>query len=115
MESKVALEAEVILEVQPSMRSLWSDLPGVGHVMSRGEPIPRVDVECPLMSLPLVLGTKPSSIPASQGYLHPDESRMTVRTQGLFSTRRPLIGICCRSYLTGAGDSIGPIRLGMSR
>lgn len=61
----------VILEVQDGLHRLFSGLPGVSQCVREGlDPLPDFDVHCPLMSLPLVLGTahpvpNPVSIPLS--------------------------------------------------
>ncbi|KAF1041365.1 MAG: TPR repeat-containing protein YrrB [Herbaspirillum frisingense] len=49
--------ARVILEVQPPLKNLMANLPGVSQVITRDEfPLPRFDFHCPLMSLPLACG-----------------------------------------------------------
>ena len=55
--------ARVILEVQKPLRRLLSTLQGPAEVIARGEPLPSFDLHCPLMSLPLALGTVPAAVP----------------------------------------------------
>jgi tetratricopeptide (TPR) repeat protein len=57
--------AEVILEVHDALVGLLDGLPGVSKVVSARTPVPDsdFDVHCPLMSLPLALGTELSTIP----------------------------------------------------
>ena len=45
--------ASVILEVQPGLVSLLAGIAGVSTVIARGRRLPRFDLHCPLMSLPL--------------------------------------------------------------
>jgi tetratricopeptide (TPR) repeat protein len=58
-----ALGGSVIVEVQPGLKRLLASLPGASLVVARGEPLPRFDLQCPLMSLPLAFGTTLESIP----------------------------------------------------
>ena len=66
----------VILEVQAPLKSLLADLPGVEQIVARGEPLPPFDLHCPLLSLPRVLGTSLSSIPADVPYVRADQQRV---------------------------------------
>jgi tetratricopeptide (TPR) repeat protein len=65
------LGAQVVLEVQAPLARLVAPAArnwGV-QLLTRGEPRPAIDCECPLLSLPLALGTTPASIPAGIPYL----------------------------------------------
>jgi tetratricopeptide (TPR) repeat protein len=64
-----ALGAKVILEVQLPLKSLLRDFEGVSVVIGRGETIPRFDVHCPLMSLPLAFKTTTETIPGVLPYV----------------------------------------------
>lgn len=55
--------AKVILEVPRPLVRLMSRLPGVGEVVVRGDPLPRFDLHCPLMSLPRAARTTLETIP----------------------------------------------------
>lgn len=59
----------IILEVQPPLTRLLKDFPGVTQIVPRGAPLPAFDFQCPLMSLPLALGTTVEAIPSPGGYL----------------------------------------------
>ena len=61
--------ARIVLECLPELKSLFSNLEGVEHVVTKGEPAPPVDVSIPLMSLARVFGTTLASIPAQVPYL----------------------------------------------
>lgn len=54
--------ATVIFELQPALKPLYENMPGV-TVVGRGEALPRFDRHCPLLSLPLRLGTTVETIP----------------------------------------------------
>jgi tetratricopeptide (TPR) repeat protein len=63
----------VILEVQPALVRLMRRLDDRIVVVARGDALPAFDFQCPLMSLPLVLGARP---PLAAGYLRPDPDRV---------------------------------------
>jgi tetratricopeptide (TPR) repeat protein len=63
------LGARVVLEVQPELVGLLAGLEGVSEIVAAGDPLPSFDVHCPLLSLPLALGTRVDSIPAVTPYL----------------------------------------------
>jgi Glycosyltransferase family 9 (heptosyltransferase) len=60
----------VILEVRPELYRLFEGFQGVETLISYGEPLPAFDVQCPLMSLPLVFKTTMDTIPSKTPYLH---------------------------------------------
>ncbi len=66
----------VVFEVMPPLRALLRSLPEGIELMSRGERIPAVDYQCPLLSLPLALGTDLATIPADVPYLAPEPARV---------------------------------------
>jgi Flp pilus assembly protein TadD len=68
--------ARVVLEAQPVLVPLLRTLDGVASVVPRGERLPDVDFHCPLMTLPLVCGTRLESIPAAPAYLRAEEGRV---------------------------------------
>ncbi|MCK6450969.1 MAG: tetratricopeptide repeat protein [Alphaproteobacteria bacterium] len=55
----------VVLEVPAPLRRLCARLPGQDRVVAAGEKLPPHDVQCPLLSLPRVFGTRLESIPAT--------------------------------------------------
>ncbi len=57
------LGATVILEVQPSLKTLLRNLEGITHLIVQGETLPAFDFHCPLLSLPLACRTNLDSIP----------------------------------------------------
>ncbi|HZP69177.1 MAG TPA: tetratricopeptide repeat protein [Pseudolabrys sp.] len=68
--------ANVILEVQPELKTLLSSVTGVASCHARGETLPPFDVYCPLGSLPLALKSESSSIPATIPYLRADDAHI---------------------------------------
>lgn len=67
-----ALGAHVILEVQPRLMPLLTHLEGVEQLVAQGQDLPAFDLHCPLMSLPLALGTTVETIPSAIPYLRAD-------------------------------------------
>jgi len=59
----------VVLEVQTPLVRLLRGLPGLVQVIGRGETLPDFDLHCPMLSLPLALGTTLDTIPAETPYL----------------------------------------------
>lgn len=68
--------AKVILDVQPHLKVLLSQMAGASAVMARGEPLPPFDCYCPLMSLPLAFRTRTETIPANVPYITADRERV---------------------------------------
>jgi tetratricopeptide (TPR) repeat protein len=67
---------DVVLEVQPALHDLLARADGASRVIRRGDTLPEFLWQCPLMSLPLALGTELNTIPARIPYVVPDASRV---------------------------------------
>lgn len=78
-----AAGARVVFEVQPQLAELMRSLGLRGTLITRGEPVPRTDYQCPLLSLPLALGTRLDSIPGGAPYVHADADRVAAWRQRL--------------------------------
>ena len=61
----------VVMEVPKPLARLVKSLEGVESVVTAGETLPRFDLQCPMMNLPLALATTVETIPADLPYLHP--------------------------------------------
>jgi Tfp pilus assembly protein PilF len=83
--------AKVFVEVQRELVRLLSGLPGV-TVIGRGEALPPFDLHCPLLSLPLALGTDAATIPAAIPYIVPRALDVRCWREKL-PARRPFIGL----------------------
>jgi tetratricopeptide (TPR) repeat protein len=68
-----ARNARVVVEIQAPLMELARHVTGVSDVVAQQltsvELLPHFDTHCPLMSLPMVLGTDTSSIPANIPYI----------------------------------------------
>jgi tetratricopeptide (TPR) repeat protein len=51
-----ALGGKIMVEVQPALKRLFAQIPGIERVIAQGEPLPHFDVHCPLLSLPFHFG-----------------------------------------------------------
>lgn len=79
--------AKVVLQVHSALKRVLTRLEGVAQVISREEPAPDVDFQCPLMSLPLAFGTTLETIPSGQRYLS-GEPELVERWRARLKERR---------------------------
>jgi tetratricopeptide (TPR) repeat protein len=85
--------ATVLLGVPPTLRSLLRSLGDAVHLVEHARHLPRLDLHCPLMSLPLAFGTDAGSIPGRVPYLTPPEQRRRLWRERLGPRRGPRIGL----------------------
>lgn len=84
----------VLLLVWPELEALVPGvLPANCRVVRRGEALPAFDVHCPLMSLPAVLGTTLTTLPAHVPYVQAPAATVKVWRQRLDAGRLN-VGIC---------------------
>jgi len=102
--------ARVILEVQPELVGLLSQMAGIATIVPRGALLPPFDYHCPLMSLPLAFATELPTIPAAIPYLAAAEDRVAVWRERM-PARRPLIGLAWAGQRTHTNDSNRSMRL----
>jgi tetratricopeptide (TPR) repeat protein len=88
----LARGAKVVLEVQAQLVRLLSRAVGIEAAVARGEPLPRFDFHCPLLSLPLACATELTTIPAGIPYIDPVENEVAAWRARL-PQRRPLVGL----------------------
>jgi hypothetical protein len=85
--------ATVLLLVPPALERLLRPLPDVALVTFDEQALPPFHLHCPLMSLPLALGTKVDSIPAALPYLTADADLANAWREHLSVTSSPRIGV----------------------
>jgi len=68
----------VIMEVQRPLVRLLRSVSGVAQVIARGDPLPRFDLHCPMLSMPLAFGTTVETVPAPASYLRAGADRVAV-------------------------------------
>lgn len=70
-------------------------------VVERGKPLPRFDLQCPIMTLATIFGTTLDTIPFKEGYLGPTYSKDIHRWSHVFSKFSmpwlPRVGLCWSS------------------
>jgi protein O-GlcNAc transferase len=96
--------ARVVLAVPRELASLMSRLDGPHVINAFGETLPDFDFHCPLMSLPLALGTDLSTIPARVPYLRADRARVDALHARLGAAHKRRIGIVWSGSLTHPND-----------
>jgi Flp pilus assembly protein TadD len=67
--------AKVVVECHPELVSLLRTIDCVSTVYARGESGPKIDLTCPLLSLPSVFRTTIDTIPGGVPYLRPEAGR----------------------------------------
>lgn len=85
--------ARVLLEVQAPLQGLMCGLDGVAEVLVKGQPLPAFDLHCPLLSLPLALGTNLDNLPSGRPYLSAPAHKVAQWTQRLGPRTRPRLGL----------------------
>jgi hypothetical protein len=76
----------VILETHHSLQGLLRSLEGVAEVVLQGDALPAFDFHCPLMSLPLALGTTLQTVPSQVPYLVCDPAKSLLWRQRIDTT-----------------------------
>jgi hypothetical protein len=92
---------KVVLEVQPPLARLLQSLVGADQLVARGDKLPDFDLHCPMLSLPLALGTTLETIPGNAGYLSADATRFAAWQSRLSQS----MGAAPRIGLAWAGGS----------
>jgi hypothetical protein len=63
--------------VQAALVRLLGSVPGVAQVVAQNDPLPAFDVHCPMLSMPLALGTTSiAAIPGAVPYLHAEAAKV---------------------------------------
>jgi tetratricopeptide (TPR) repeat protein len=88
-----ALGANVILWVPGSLVSLFKTLNGSFRLFTKRDELLPFDMQCPLMSLPLALGTTVPGIPAQIPYLFADPNLQRQWQPRLGPRRGPRVGL----------------------
>ncbi len=89
----VHVGAQVVLEVQAPLMPLFKDWCGGVAVIARGEPLPKFDFQCPLLSLPLALRLSLETLPKLENYLVADPEKVKKWRRILGPSEKPLIGL----------------------
>jgi hypothetical protein len=87
------LGARVILEVPLALSPLLGSLEGLAQLVVHGESLPSFEYYCPLLSLPLAMGTTLAHIPARIPYLAANEERRHIWRQKMGDRARLRVGL----------------------
>ncbi|MDC1383565.1 tetratricopeptide repeat protein, partial [Candidatus Puniceispirillum sp.] len=87
------LGCRVALEVQKPLFELMKGIMGVDELIEDGGDLPIFDYYCPLMSLPLALGTTIETIPAGKFYFRSTDDKLTEWSERLGVKSQPRVGI----------------------
>lgn len=98
------LGAKVILEVQPPLKSLLSELPGAHQVIASGEPVPDYEFHCSLFSLPLAFNTQLETIPNPAKYIQAPAGLVSEWSKQLKHAGTKRIGIAWAGSRTNIND-----------
>jgi len=83
----------VIVVCQETLHPLVASCPGIDRLLGQNVPLPDFDVHAPLLSLPGILGTNLTNIPADIPYLAADAERGASWRRELGAIRELKIGI----------------------
>ncbi|MGK7901915.1 MAG: tetratricopeptide repeat protein [Hormoscilla sp.] len=83
--------SRIVVECQQPLIRLFQTLEGIDQLVVKGEPLPPLDLQAPLMSLPRILGTTLETIPHEIPYFHAVESEALKRL--LRTSSRIKVGI----------------------
>ena len=83
--------ASVVVSCQPALVPVLRQIKGIGQVISSDDTPPACDLQCPLMSLPAMLGGIPS-----QPYIQPDPALLEKWRDIVQQLPGPRIGVCWR-------------------
>jgi len=103
--------AKVVFVVQRCLRSLLEDLVGVDLLLSNGDPLPHCDYIVPLLSLPLIFGTKVNSIPAQPSYIKANSDRLAKWQAQIGPKTAPRIGLVWRGNANHGNDFARSVNL----
>jgi tetratricopeptide (TPR) repeat protein len=102
----------VVVVCQRPLLRLLESCPGIDRLVAQGDPLPPFDVQMPLLSLPLIVRTDLSTLPADVPYLRPDPA-LVERWHGQLAARPGLkIGIAWQGSGRHRKDRARSIPLG---
>src|SRR5262249_38799312 len=85
--------ATVVLEAPRALVPLLSRCRGINFLVPQGAPLPAFEVHCPLLSLPVLLGTRLENVPTEVPYLSAEPARLRHWAERLASEPGFKIGI----------------------
>jgi tetratricopeptide (TPR) repeat protein len=92
----------VVLEVPAPLVRLVRSIACVSQVVAAGDPLPDFDCHCPLLSLPRVFKTNPSTIPSAVPYLNVPTEASAAWAERIANTPGLKVGIVWAGTTVGA-------------
>ena len=96
--------ARVVLGVPGALHRLMQSLDGVETIVAQ-KPLPPFDLHCPMLSLPLALGTDLATIPAKVPYLRADPAAQSAWDNRLGPRSAPRVGFVWSGRPTHTNDA----------
>jgi tetratricopeptide (TPR) repeat protein len=84
--------ANVVVEVQPPLKSVLAGVDGVSEMVAEGDPLTPHDLCCPMLSLPLAFGTTLATIPNRVPYIVAAPERIA-KWRELMPTGKARVGL----------------------
>jgi tetratricopeptide (TPR) repeat protein len=103
--------ARVLLEAPAPLKDLMASLAGVAELISAHDQLPHFDLHCPLLSLPLALGTRIETIPAHVPYFTAPPQSLRRWNAALGSKHRLRIGLAWSGMPMHRNDANRSIKL----
>ena len=88
--------ARIALECHTELVPILRGIPGIWQLVARGQPLPHYDFHCPLASLPFLLGTTSSTIPAEIPYIGLDPESAAKWFPAVHRVPGFRVGVCWR-------------------
>ena len=98
------LGAQVILEVQRPLVNLLMNVEGLSQILAKGDSLPAMDYQCPLLSLPLAFKTELDSIPALSQKITGDSAKIIQWQTTLGVKTKPRVGLVWSGSVTHKND-----------
>ena len=105
------LGAKVILEVQRPLVNLLKNVEGLSQILAKGDTLPAIDYQCPLLSLPLAFKTELNSIPPPSQKITGDSAKMIKWQMTLGVKTKPRVGLVWSGSVIHKNDHYRSITL----
>jgi len=87
------LGAHVLFEAPQILHPVLGNLEGIDQLFKKGDPLPRFDLHCPLLSLPLAFKTTIATIPTPNAYLQSEPDLVNTWVNRLGKKKMPRVGL----------------------
>lgn len=98
------LGATVIVQAPSSLLPILRSVEGVHQAIGKTDPIPKIDYQCPVLSLPLAFQTTLDTIPAPAHYITAQPSKIEEWKDRLNGNGKKLVGVVWSGNSSFTGD-----------